>query len=785
MWSYKKIVIALSLGVFAFSEKLTAQEPYSWLGERGQESSLPVDEKIDKVLKPLSGSVRLLDCRYQESLLKELKTVNSRNKDWEYSCEVSEIEFPHSQRSLFFAGEKEKSPQGSALSLSFKFKRIGETIESSGVAFAFDFDQWREDNYVLIPSSVYNGNRNRIVERSYGTGMDRKDMYRKDLPLTTTSVPQLSPRKGTPSRVEVHTSNTATPSICFFNRERKHAFILLAEQGIEVNKEMVDNGFIVEENPERTRASLVVSIPGVRSQKPEFVGFSRSPDRGITWKTGEERSVKLHLYAFPTEDVTGLLDVFMSVRKSLTGANQPRNIMPSSEVLKVMTANIDRRFYADDTNQFYCPENAEWISFGWIGGLMNTFPMLALGDAEHRERVKATFDFGLGKGAGESGYFYGALNKDGKVFGREGYDDFPEVVLTRKNADLLFWLTRQFLLLKEQGHSGEIKKEWEDRVVDLADAFVKTWKKEGQWGNFLNNKTGEIAIYNTSGGVMAIGGLTLASQYFSKPEYLRIAQAAAHYYYGEFLKQGMTTGACADILQNADSETAIALTTSLMTLYEVTGERHWLEKSSDLANLSATWTASFDYRLPVNTPLGKNGAKLTGAVWASTQNKHSAPGFCTQSGDAIFKLYRATGDLRYADFIRDVKRAHVEGIQLNGQISERLTYCDADSRGALGGKTGWNETNGALMALEIPGIYLRTDGDLMYCFDSVNVKLVKRGEKEIVLEISNPTAYDAHVSVFAESEEESQNPMGNAAFLRWRKAFVKAGETIPFRINLD
>ncbi len=43
--------------------------------------------------------------------------------------------------------------------------------------------------------------------------------------------------------------------------------------------------------------------------------------------------------------------------------------------------------------------------------------------------------------------------------------------------------------------------------------------------------------------------------------------------------------------------------------------------------------------------------------------------------------------------------AHAEGIQPNGKITERLTYCDADSRGSRdGGKTGWNETNGALMA---------------------------------------------------------------------------------------
>ena len=121
-----------------------------------------------------------------------------------------------------------------------------------------------------------------------------------------------------------------------------------------------------------------------------------------------------------------------------------------------------------------------------------------------------------------------------------------------------------------------------------------------------------------------------------------------------------------------------------MTLYEVTGKEQYLKQSADLANLCATWTVSFPYRLPENTPLAKLGANLTGAVWASTQNKHGAPGFCTQSGDALFKLYRSTGDASYAELLRDVIHAHAEGIQPNGKITERLTYCDADSRGSRG-----------------------------------------------------------------------------------------------------
>ena len=88
----------------------------------------------------------------------------------------------------------------------------------------------------------------------------------------------------------------------------------------------------------------------------------------------------------------------MKDRKSHAGGEAPRNLMPMSEVLTRMVKNIDDRYYIGDQWQYYCPENANWMSYGWIGGLMNTYPMLALGDAEHLQKVKNTFDFALPKG---------------------------------------------------------------------------------------------------------------------------------------------------------------------------------------------------------------------------------------------------------------------------------------------------------------------------------------------------------------------------------------------------
>lgn len=713
-------------------------------------------------IREAKSSCRLLECTYQDSKLVNCTTAGSA---WQADRQVTERD-------------------GSTV-YTFTFTAQRD-MENAGVAVAFDEPGWSSDNYVMIPASVYNGNRQRIVNRNYATGLDKTDYYRKDLALTSNPIPQLSPEFGAESRLEVLVNNTTTPAMVYLNRAQDKGTILLTDQGIDWNGQVLDHGLIVEESRDRSEASFVISAPGVREKKPEFIGFSKSPDRGVSVKKGDKIVVSVTKIDFLCKDVPALLDKFMQYRKTHIQCAEPRNLMPMSEVLAWMVKNIDERYYTGGQWEFYCPENADWMSYGWIGGLMNTYPMLGLGDAEHERRVVNTFDFALPRAKGKSGYYYDVLGSDGNVLYRDAAAQQKGIGLTRKNADILYWMVKQFMLLESQGKQAVIRPMWKEQVRQLADAFVNTWKKHHTWGNYIDVESGDIAVYNTTGGAMAVAGLALASRYFECPEYLQVAREAAADYYAGFALTGFTSGGCGDILQNADSETSIALTTSLITLYETTGEAVYLKQAKDLANLCATWTVSFFYRLPESTPLAKLGANLTGAVWASTQNKHGAPGFCTQSGDALFKIYRATGDKLYADLLRDVIYAHAEGVQPNGKITERLTYCDADSRGSRGdgGKTGWNETNGAMMAMEIPGIYVRTDLQQVYVFDHVVAEIVKQDKRETVLKVTNPTAYDAVVTVLAENAGQAARPLGDNAFLTWNeKVKVKAGKTVTYKIR--
>lgn len=749
--------------------------------------SAPPSTTLHPPLREGSGGcatppAELLDCRYDNARLIAAVPV-AESERWKVETDTSEVKIPSAIKN------------GKAEKIIYRFiARTG--MEQSGVAVTHDFPEWSSDNYVMIPASVYNGNRQRIVNRNYATGLDPGDYDRRDLALTSNPIPQLSPDFGSESLLEVSVCNAATPAIAILDRKNGMATLLLTEQGIADNGEGLETGLIrdhaliMEESRDRSHATAVISAPGVRGRKPEFIGFSESSDRGMNFAVGDTVTLSVTRVTFPAQDTAAMLTGFMHARKLHTSATSrpARDFYPMSHVLEVMSQNIDDRYYSRDSVEFYRPEGWDWMSYGWIGGLINTYPMLAAGDMEHFRRVSRTFDFALPRAHGESGYYYDLLKPDGTVELRDACAIVPGIGLTRKNGDILYWMIKQLELLKTSGRESYISPMWETETRKLADAFAQTWKDYGTWGGYVHVESGVPATFNTSGGASAAGGMALASKYYNCPDYLATAEEAARKLYDEFRITGFTSGGCGDILQNSDSETAIALTTSLVTLYEITGNRDYIDMAEDCAALCSTWTVSFDYRLPSDLDLAKTGANFTGAVWASTQNKHGAPGFCTLSGDALFKLYRATGKRIYAELLRDVIHAHAEGIQSDGTINERLTYCDADRRGILdrGWKTGWNETNGALMAIEIPGIYLRTGGadPELFVFDHADVEIISSSKGKTKLRITNPTPFDASYSIFAETDDDSRQPLGDNRFTKWsRKIKVKSGATVTTTIR--
>lgn len=248
---------------------------------------------------------------------------------------------------------------------------------------------------------------------------------------------------------------------------------------------------------------------------------------------------------------------------------------------------------------------------------------------------------------------------------------------------------------------------------------------------------------------------------------------------------------------DANSESAFGFLESLMAVYQYTGDKSWLKKAEVQAALCATWTISYDPVFPAGSQIGKLGSKMAGAVWASIQNKHAAPGICTASGDYLFKLFRASGNALYADLIRDIQHAQAEAVNippdhnttnnLVGSSMERIQPSDAEGKGSIGNyintRNAWTETNGALMAIELPGIYVQPDKKMMRVFDHVEARIVNANKTGITLAVKNNTRYDASVSVFAENSTQAQKPLSYTAFTNWPKIAVASGAEVLVQVT--
>ena len=740
-------------------------------------------DKADKsvlvdLLKPLRGEIRPLVCWYKGAQLQASRSIAS-----------GKLELPASKWSCVIKSDRSDKSDWSDLTATFTLTE--GFAKEAGVALAFDFTEWSRDNYVLVPAVVYNGNRFHALGGNYMPAYPKEMYFDPKLPLTMSNNPRLSVEPDKASKIELLTGNAATPAICFYSPKLKRGFILLCEQKTKFG----NNGLFIEENAAQDKITFVVSAPGVRETAAGFGGFTASGDKAADWKVGDELKLKFRVYSFPADGISALLEKFMSVRKAFTGPNQPRNLVPMSKMADTIIPRFKGRWMTVKAGNYYAMENSPHFQIGWVSGFMQT-PLLAIDDPVERERMGKQFDFVIGKLQGKSGYFYGGITAEGQLRADRQLDS-RIFALTRKNADTLLMFFKFFQILKAQGHSDFIRPEWEQSAKRLAQAYVDTWKKYGEFGQYVDPETGEIAVYNSTSAAIAPGGLVLASQYFNEPEFLRVAKESAKFYYErDVAGLGMTAGHSGDTSQDPDADSAYGFVESLMALYWATGDNEWLDKAKVVADLGASWTLSYDEEFPPQSQIAKIGGHMAGAIWASAQNKHAAPGICTASGDYIFKLYRATGEEQYAELIRDIQHAHVEATDMPGHPTcgagtgasmERIQPTDGEGKGSIGNfvytQNAWTELDGLMMVMELPGIYLQTDADKFYVFDSVEAKVISRDANGVKIEITNPTEYDAKVSIFAETAEQAKKPMGYTEYLKWPKVEVKVGETKTFEIT--
>ena len=492
-----------------------------------------------------------------------------------------------------------------------------------------DFPEWEEDAYVFLPACAYNANKMKRRKTAYPPEYTPEECGVNPAPLTT-EVPALNP-DGSGS-IEVTTGDLAVPCFGVFFRQKQRAFFAFTEQACKGK----NIGFCVKSG------SLTLQFPAIRSQCYRICRTDEpSADSGITAQEGETIASKVVMKEVPCRDLPQFFEIFFQNRRCLL-SDAPAKTEYNQALWDTMEAHMNR----DNFSGEYYAEMSKMWQCGWVGGGMSSLPLLKHGNAVSRERAIQTLDFMTSK-VSSQGFFYSTII-NGEIVGDGcGRPHMMPSTLTRKNGDALYFLFKHFAVMPP-------KDRWVAAAKGCADSFVRLYERYEDFGQFVNVESGEMIFGGTTSGASVIGALVMAWRYFGDEKYFSVAERAGEKYYQNFVAQGLTYGGPGEALCAPDSESCYAMVESMVLLYEATKEEKWLQYGKDSLHLLSSWVMPYAYAFPKDCEFARLGINTVGSVFANVQNKHSAPGLCTASGDAIYKLYKYTGNEAYLNLLRDI-----------------------------------------------------------------------------------------------------------------------------------
>lgn len=445
----------------------------------------------------------------------------------------------------------------------------------------------------------------------------------------------------------------------------------------------------------------------------------------------------------------------------------------------------ERRYFSVGTESEAPP--ACWQS-GWVGGGINSYPLLIEDSGTAHRQAISNLHFITENLQYENGWYI-PMYTNGIKYGDGFSEPNNPILLVRKDADLLYFMIKQAMYLRA---CNQHWRNLENSIALQADALVRFHRKNGQLGQFIHMKEERLVQGDTASAAIASAALTLAYEYFGNKEYLDTAEALGELYRNQYLSKGLLNGGPGEICQASDSESAFAFLESCVQLYETTGRAQWLQAAKEAFELAVTWVISYDFQFPEDSTARRLGIHTMGTIFANVQNKHSAPGICTLSGNSILKLYRFTGDQRYLQWLGRISHAISQFVSLDdrpvkslegpdllpGYINERVQTSDWEGKETVGGflyASNWPEVTMMLTYVEIPGIYLDLDRESLFCFDHISAEIVKRENEGQLLKVSNNTKYDAVVTVMV---DHSKNRIGAVYYDKMKKIQISSGEEV-------
>lgn len=592
---------------------------------------------------------------------------------------------------------------------------------------------------LCFPGAVYSGNRFRMRPLEYPCILREAEDLGVGVPVTTALLPGLP-------KFQLLARDGAAPALGWHG---PHGGVWIA---FDERTNWGPTGIEADE----TCGSATIWFPGVR--EGTVYGGQASPDRAFVAPLGSRLNARLSVTrtAGQPEWEACLLRHWKAfwIRDNVED-------LPFSSAQRLLVAKHNE-LYWNETEGYFMLSDGSWEygcwQAGWVGGGIQMFGLAHEEDPLTRPRVDRMLDFVCGPAQHPSGLFWSVGRNgvfDTDMVGMEWGHDWH---LVRRSGDVAHFLARTLRLKQALGHP--IAATWTLGLRHAVEALWAIFERQGQFGMFVAQDTGEIRSGDTTSGAIIPAAFVEASLALGEPEWVGRAGRAADALVALFERQGFTNGGPGEAAQAPDSESAFALLESLVLLGEATGDPERWSQAERAAAHAATWVMPYDYRFPAASTLGRAGIRTGGSVWANAQNKHSAPGICTLSGQSLLRLYRQTGQPIYLDLLKSIARGVTQYLSRPDRVlfdlppggsCERVNTCDWEAPHTPIGEgfavDCWSSISALLTACEIPGVYVDISRRRAVAFDHVRLDVDwDRSE----LHVHNPTTFAAEVSILVE-----------------------------------
>jgi hypothetical protein len=660
-------------------------------------------------------------------------------------------------------------PNASIIDYACNFKLTSSTAKQCRVFAEFKFAHYDRDAFVFMPSAAYDGNNFEMIDKNVWPLRFGNDIFPQDPMnpgITVRAIPSVN------AGFNRMVTDASTPLIAFFSKKQQQAFFLFCEQDTVLG----NNAF--EAKIDGDCFELMLSCPTVRRKEHPGLKILPAPDIA----EGTQISFKFQTHQIVCRDFKEFYQYFFAIRKSFGKQPSFNNVISFSRTKELIIGNLNEVRWNEEFCFYRKIRGKDSFDVGHTG-FVEIAPLISDGDEQTRQRALKHLETVLASQL-DSGFFSSGTVKDGKLVHSYRFFDEGQAIV-RDNGEMLYTLTKLLNLLNKLNIAYPAS--WDDSCLRLAEALHRLWEKYGQFGFLIDVLKAEIIIGSSSNGVATPAGLILAGQYFKRDDFIEIAKAAAtQYYQRDLCERGFTYGGPADVCLTPDSESAFGFLESLITLYEYSGERIWLERAEHCAHLCASWTPSHAYNFRKGSTFDQLKIDCRGAVQANLQNQHGAPGICTFSGNSLLKLYRASGKVEYLEMLRDIAhnitqyfssperpiliRPTGENLPF-GEASEKVRFQDFhDQVGEISSAGGWVEMACLLSCVENPGIYYQPDSNYLLVLDHVEAQAINRK-----LHIKNVFDREIEVKVFIENSDDTKLPLGDLAHLNFIKVKLAPG----------